>query len=62
MTRTRQLALLILLGVAVLVIAIIVFILNRSGVSDLLAVIGLLGGLAIIVTTLPVHNGNNKHD
>jgi hypothetical protein len=61
-TRTRQLALLILLGVAVLVIAIIVFILNRSGVSDLLAVIGLLGGLAIIVTTLPVHNGNNKHD
>jgi hypothetical protein len=45
-----------------LVIAIIVFILNRSGVSDLLAVIGLLGGLAIIVTTLPVHNGNNKHD
>jgi hypothetical protein len=61
-TRTRQLALLILLGVAVLVIAIIVFVLNRSGVSDLLAVIGLLGGLAIIVTALPTHNGNNKHD
>jgi hypothetical protein len=51
----------ILLGVAALTLAIIVLVLNRDLSSDLLAVIGLIGGVAIVIVTLPA-NGNNHHD
>jgi hypothetical protein len=51
----------ILLGVAALVLAIIVLVLNRDVSSDLLAVLGLVGGVAIVIVALPA-NGNNRHD
>ena len=57
MSRARRNLYLILIGVAVLVIAIIVLIRNRSLDVDLLAALGLLGGLAIVVVALP-GNGN----
>jgi hypothetical protein len=47
----------ILLGVLVLALSVIVFILNRNVASDLLAAVGLLGGLAIIINALPIGNG-----
>jgi hypothetical protein len=53
MTQTRRTALLILLGVAVLVLAILVLIRSRSWDLDFLAIIGILGGLAIVLVSLP---------
>jgi hypothetical protein len=50
---------LILIGVIVLVLAIIILLRNRNIDTDLLAVIGLLGGLAIVIVSLPI-NGNGK--
>ena len=55
--RIAKTVILILLGVSVLVLAIVIFILNQNTSSDLLAVVGLIGGLAIIVNSLP-SNGN----
>jgi predicted neutral ceramidase superfamily lipid hydrolase len=60
MSRARRLAYLILLAVAVLTLALIILIRSRSLDDDLLAAIGLLGGLAIVVVALPVANGNGK--
>jgi hypothetical protein len=54
MTEGRRTAALILLGVVVLVLSLVVIIRNRSLDDELLAVIGLIGGLAIVVTSLPV--------
>ena len=51
--RLAKTVILILLGVSVLVLAIVIFILNQNTSSDLLAVVGLIGGLAIIVNSLP---------
>jgi hypothetical protein len=51
----------ILLGVAALVLAIVVLVINRDLSSDLLAVLGIVGGIAIVIVALPT-NGNNKHD
>jgi hypothetical protein len=59
MSRARQLAVMIVLGAGVLALAIVVFVLNRDTSSDVLAVIALLGGLAIIVNSLPVGNHRN---
>jgi hypothetical protein len=59
MSRARQLFVLLALGAAVLALAIVVFVLNRDSSTDILAVIGLLGGLAIIVNSLPVSNHRN---
>jgi peptidoglycan/LPS O-acetylase OafA/YrhL len=55
--RARRTAALILLGAAVLALAVVVFVLNRDTSSDLLAVVAVLGGLAIVVVALPT-NGN----
>ena len=54
----------ILIGVAILVLASVVFFLNRDLPSDLLAVIGILGGLAVVIVVLPANgrNGNGKND
>jgi hypothetical protein len=60
LTRTRQLLLLYLGGVAVMSLAVVVFILNRGLAVDLLAVVGLLGGLAIIINALPTKNGKSS--
>jgi hypothetical protein len=59
MNPARRLAILILLGVAMLVLALIVYIRNRGTDNDLLATIGILGGLAVVVVTLPT---SNHHD
>jgi hypothetical protein len=48
---------LLLLAVAVLVISLIVLIRNRNIDVDLLAILGLLGGAAMIVVALPGRNG-----
>jgi uncharacterized YccA/Bax inhibitor family protein len=53
MSTVRRTTILILLGVAVLVLAILILIRNRSLDTDLLAVIGVLGGVAIVVVSLP---------
>jgi hypothetical protein len=55
--RLRKEIYLILLGVVVLALAVIVLVLNRDLSSDLLAVLGLVGGLAIVITALP-ENGH----
>jgi peptidoglycan/LPS O-acetylase OafA/YrhL len=57
--RIKRIWALTLLGVAALSLAVIVLVLNRDTSTDLLAVLGLIGGVAIIVTTLPV-NGDGK--
>ena len=57
--RIAKTVILILLGVSVLVLAIVIFILNQNTSSDLLAVVGLIGGLAIIVNSLP---SNGEHE
>jgi hypothetical protein len=55
----RQIALTVL-GVVVMVLSIVVLILNQNASTEILAAIGLGGGIAIIVNTLPT-NGEN-HD
>jgi glucose uptake protein GlcU len=57
MSRARQLLLLYLCGVAALVLAVIVFVLNRGVATDLLAAVGIIGGLAIVIGALPTRNG-----
>jgi hypothetical protein len=54
MSQARKLATLILIGVVMLVLAIVVYVRNRGADNDLLATIGVLGGLAVVVVTLPV--------
>jgi hypothetical protein len=61
MSRARQLATLFVLGAGILALAIVVFVLNRDTSSDVLAVIALLGGLAIIVNSLPSNHRNGDN-
>jgi hypothetical protein len=58
--RIKRVWIEILLGVAALTLAIIVLVLNRDVPSDLLAVLGLVGGAAIVVNALPDNGGNGK--
>lgn len=60
MSRARQLAVLILIGVAVLVLSIIVQASARDFQERLLAAVGILGGLAIVVVSLPVDKGGGE--
>ena len=60
MTPAKRTALLILLGVIVLTLSLMVLIRNRSLETDLLAAIGLVGGLAIVVVSLPSSNGRDR--
>jgi hypothetical protein len=53
-TPARRLATLIILGAAVLALALIVLVTARRVEEHLLAVVGILGGLAIVVVSLPV--------
>jgi peptidoglycan/LPS O-acetylase OafA/YrhL len=62
LTQAKKLAILILLGVAMLVLAIIVYVADHRTGDHLLATIGILGGLAVVVVTLPTNGGDNgKH-
>lgn len=60
MSTVRREVWLILLAVAVLVISLVVLIRNRDLDTDLLAVLGLLGGVAMIVVALPGRNGKEE--
>jgi len=51
---------LILLAVAVLVISLVVLIRNRDLDTDLLAALGVLGGVAMVVVALPGRNGKEE--
>jgi hypothetical protein len=57
MTSAKRAAILILFGVGVLVLAIFVLVRHKDLNSELLATIGILGGLAIVVVSLPTSNG-----
>jgi hypothetical protein len=59
--RLRREIALIVLGVVVMALSIVVLILNQSASSEILAAIGLVGGVAIIVNLLPA-NGDHHHD
>jgi hypothetical protein len=58
-SKARQLLLLYLGGVAVMGLAVVVFVLNRGLAVDLLAAAGFVGGVAIIINALPTHNGDS---
>ena len=60
MSTVRREVWLILLAVAVLVISLVVLIRNRDLDTDLLAALGLLGGVAMIVVALPGRNGKEE--
>jgi peptidoglycan/LPS O-acetylase OafA/YrhL len=57
--RAKRLAYLIILGAACLALSIIVLVSDQSLSSELLGSIGILGGLAIVVVSLPETNGNH---
>jgi len=59
MSPGRRAAILIAIGVAVLVLALLVMIRNRSLDDELLATIALLGGLAIVINSLPGNGSKN---
>jgi hypothetical protein len=58
MSPARRLAALIAIGVAVLTLSIIVLARTRNVDEHLLAIVGLLGGLAIVVVSLPPDKNN----
>ena len=55
--HTRRTVYLMLCGVALLVLAVIVWVLNQDTSADLLAAAAVVGGLAVVVVSLP-DNGN----
>jgi hypothetical protein len=57
--RIKREVALILLGVVALVLSIIVLVLNQSVSTDLLASLGLIGGAAMVIVSLPA-NGDGK--
>lgn len=59
MNKTKQTAYLILIGAVVFGLSIVVYVRHRSWDDNILATVGLLGGLAIIINSLPT-NGNGK--
>ena len=57
--RLRKMLMLIVIGAAALALSIIVMVQDANLSTELLAIIGVLGGLAIVVNELPA-NGNGK--
>ena len=55
--HTRRTVYLMLCGVALLVLAVVVWVLNQNTSADLLAAAAVVGGLAVVVVSLP-DNGN----
>ena len=51
--RLRRTLGLILVGCTILAVSVVVLILNQDTSTELLGVVGVLGGLAVIVTALP---------
>jgi hypothetical protein len=48
-------------GVLVMSLAVVVYVLNTNASTDLLASVGLLGGVAIIVNQLPTENHRRRN-
>jgi hypothetical protein len=59
--RLRKEVYLILLGCLAIALSIVVFVLNQGASSDLLAVVGFFGGIAIILNSLPSNGNNTNH-
>jgi uncharacterized membrane protein HdeD (DUF308 family) len=58
--RIKRIWVELILGVLALTIGVVVLVLNRDTSSDLLAVLGVVGGVAIIINALP-SNGEEEH-
>jgi peptidoglycan/LPS O-acetylase OafA/YrhL len=59
--RVKRLLALMTCGFAVLALAIVVLARDDSTTTVLLAVIAILGGIAIILTNLPQNGNNDNH-
>ena len=57
--RLKREVYLVLMGCAVLILSGIVLALNQNTSTDLLASIGILGGLAVIINALPFSSDGN---
>jgi len=57
--RLKREVYLVLMGCAVLILSGIVLALNQDASTDLLASIGILGGLAVIINALPFSSDGN---
>ena len=53
--RYRREIALIVLGAVVMALSIVVLILNQNASTEILAGVGLVGGIAIIINTLPAN-------
>ncbi|HEY2303918.1 MAG TPA: hypothetical protein VGH66_18605 [Acidimicrobiales bacterium] len=60
--RVKRLLYLMALGFGVLALSIFVLVRHDSTDSDALAVIGILGGIAIVLTNLPTNGNDKDHD
>jgi hypothetical protein len=60
--RVKRLLWLMACGFGVLALAIVVLVRDRSTDTELLAYIGILGGIAIILTNLPTNGNHDDHD
>ena len=60
MSAVRREVWLIILAVIVLTLSLIVLIRNRDLDTDLLAALGVLGGVAMVVVALPGRNGKEE--
>jgi hypothetical protein len=48
-------------GVLVMALAVVVYVLNQDASTDVLATVGLVGGVAIIVNQLPTENHRRRN-
>jgi hypothetical protein len=59
--RLKREVYLVLMGCAVLILSGIVLALNQDASTDLLASIGILGGLAVIINALPFSSNGDRN-
>jgi hypothetical protein len=59
--RIKRIWVELILGVIALTIAIVVLVLNRDTSTDLLAALGIVGGMAIIINALPTNGNGDDH-
>jgi hypothetical protein len=59
--RIKRIWVELILGVLALTIAIVVLVLNRDTSTDLLAALGIVGGVAIIINALPTNGNGEDH-
>jgi hypothetical protein len=59
--RIKRIWVELILGVIALTIAIVVLVLNRDTSTDLLAALGIVGGVAIVINALPTNGNGEDH-